>query len=157
MKAALVTTWGETPKYVDIPTPPTPTDSDTVQIKVIAAGIHRVVRSRAQGVHFSATKLPHIPGSDGVGRTVSDGKLVYFTTFWEAGSLCEIVNVSKQNVTPVPEHADPVLMAGLVNPSMSSWMALRLRTANLPPNFTVLIIGATSVAGGVALHLARTL
>jgi NADPH:quinone reductase-like Zn-dependent oxidoreductase len=157
MKAAQVTSWGEIPKYVEIPAPPAPADSNTVQIKVLAAGIHRLVRSRAQGIHFSATKLPHIPGSDGVGRTVPDGKLVYFSTFWEAGSLCEIVNVPLQDVTPVPEGADPVLVAGLVNPSMSSWMALRLRTANLPPNFTVLIIGATSVAGGVALQLSRTL
>jgi NADPH:quinone reductase-like Zn-dependent oxidoreductase len=157
MKAAQITSWGEIPKYVDVPAPPTPADSNTVQIKVLAAGIHRLVRFRTLGTHFSATKLPHIPGSDGVGRTIPDGKLVYFSTFWEAGSLCEIVNVPVGDVTPVPESADPVLVAGLVNPSMSSWMALRLRTENLPPNFTALIVGATSVAGGIALGLSRTL
>jgi NADPH:quinone reductase-like Zn-dependent oxidoreductase len=157
MKAAQVTTWGEIPKYVDIPAPQTPPPADTVQIKVLAAGIHRVVRTRAEGAHFSATTLPHIPGTDGVGRTIPGNDLVYFSVFWERGSLCEIVNVPKQDVTSVPEGADPVLVAGLANPAMSSWMALRLRTNNLPEKFTVLIVGATSVAGGVALQLARKL
>ena len=156
MKAALVNEWGTIPKFQDVDSPPPPT-TDQVQIKVLAVGAHRLVRTRTTGKHFSATKLPHLPGSDGIGRTVSDGKLVYFTTFWEAGSYAEVVNVAKSQVTPVPEDADPVQLAGLVNPALSSWMALTSRTTNLPEKFSVLIIGATTTSGKVALQLARIL
>jgi NADPH:quinone reductase-like Zn-dependent oxidoreductase len=156
MKAAIVNQWGDTPQYLDIPAPPPPA-ADEVQIRVIAAGTHRLVRTRTTGKHFSATKLPHIPGSDGVGRTVSDNKLVYFTTFWEKGSFAEIVNVAQRDVTPLPPDADPVQIAGLVNPAISSWMALQARTSNLPKNFSVLIMGATTTSGAVALEFARIL
>lgn len=156
MKAARITSWGETPKYVDIPEPPAPSESET-QIKVLSVGIHRLVRMQATGTHFGAKKLPHIPGTDGIGRRVSDGHLVYFTSFWEGGSLAEIINVPTGSVSEVPEGADPVSMAGLLNPAMSSWMALKLRTTNLPPNFNVLILGATTVSGIVAIGLARKL
>lgn len=71
--------------------------------------------------------------------------------------MAEFVNVPVQDVTPVPEGADPLLVAGLVNPAMSSWMALRLRTKNLPEKFTALVVGATSTSGGIALALARRL
>src|ERR1700677_299673 len=99
VKAAQVTYWGETPKLVTLTMPPLPApDADEVQIKVLAAGIHRVVRSRAEGVHFSAKTLPHIPGSDGVGLTVPDGKLVYFSTFFDKGSFAQVVNVARRDV-----------------------------------------------------------
>jgi NADPH:quinone reductase-like Zn-dependent oxidoreductase len=156
MKAATVSEWGTTPQYLDVSAPPAPA-TDEVQIRVIAAGTHRLVRSRTTGTHFSATKLPHVPGSDGVGRTVPDGDLVYFTTFWEKGSFAEIVNVAKRDVTPLPSDADPVQIAGLVNPAISSWMAMKARTFNLPEKFTVLIMGATTTSGAVALDFARLL
>jgi len=107
MKAAQITSWNTTPTYVDLPSPPAPTATQ-VQIKVLAAGIHRLVRLRTTGTHPSATQLPHIPGSDGVGRTLPDGKLVYFSTFWEGGSMAELVNVDRTQVTEIPEDADPV-------------------------------------------------
>jgi NADPH:quinone reductase-like Zn-dependent oxidoreductase len=156
MKAALLNEWGTVPQYADIPAPPPPS-ADEVQIRVIAAGTHRLVRFRTTGKHFSATKLPHIPGSDGVGRTIPDGKLVYFTTFWEKGSFAEIVNVAKREVTAIPEDANPVQIAGLTNPALSSWMAIKARTWNLPEKFTVLIMGATTTSGAVALSVARML
>jgi NADPH:quinone reductase-like Zn-dependent oxidoreductase len=157
MKAALITAWGQEPQYADTETPSVPgPDSDEVQVKVIAAGLHRLVRGRATGQHFSATKLPHILGSDGVGRT-PDGKLVYFSTFWEKGSFTEYVNVKKQELVPVPEDADPIRVAGMVNPLMASWMALKARVFNPPEKFSVLVMGATSTSGTLALSVARYL
>jgi NADPH:quinone reductase-like Zn-dependent oxidoreductase len=125
MKAAQITAWGQTPKLVTLPVPPLPAaDADEVQIKVLAAGIHRLVRLRTEGTHFSAKTLPHIPGSDGVGLTVPDGRLVYFSTFWDKGSFAQVVNVARRDVT-----------AG----------------------FSVLVVGATSFSGSVALGLVRQL
>jgi NADPH:quinone reductase-like Zn-dependent oxidoreductase len=158
MKAAQVTAWGQTPRLVTLPAPPLPApDADEVQIKVLAAGIHRLVRSRAEGAHFSAKTLPHIPGSDGIGLTVPEGKLVYFSTFWDRGSFAQVVNVARRDVEVVDPAADPVRLAGLLNPAASSWMALRTRVSNLLKDFSVLIVGATSFSGSVALGLVRQL
>jgi NADPH:quinone reductase-like Zn-dependent oxidoreductase len=156
MHTAQVSAWGNPPKYIEVPTPELPSkESGLVQVKVLAAGVHNVVRSRAAGMHFSATTLPHIPGADGVGIT-SSGELVYFNA-WNSGSMSEIINVPSQVVTPLAEGSDPQKVAALLNPAMSSWMALRTRTQNLPKDFTVLILGVTSASGTIAINLARSL
>jgi NADPH:quinone reductase-like Zn-dependent oxidoreductase len=158
MKIAQVTEFGQPPKYVEVENPPVPaSDSDLVQVKVQAAGVHLLVRSRAAGQHYSAQGLPHIPGTDGVGTT-QDGQLVYFSAFSpKGGSFQELINVPKSGITPIPKEADPVQMAGSINPAMSSWMALTARTNDLPKNFSVLILGATSTSGIIAITLARAL
>ncbi|KAF4541094.1 alcohol dehydrogenase [Lasiodiplodia theobromae] len=162
MKQAQVTTWGQTPQYLDAPTPALPDpSSDLVQIKVLASGLPTLVRSRAAGTHYSANVLPHVPGVDGVGTTVPDGKLVYFTTITPTGgSFAEFVNVPRKATTPVPEQigsskADPVQIAGQMNPVMASWMALAARTKDLPKGFTAVIVGATGLAGAAAAGVAR--
>ncbi len=154
MRQAQVTEWGQPPKIVEAPEPPAP-GPDEVRVKVHATGLHRVVQSRAAGKHYSSGSLPHVPGIDGVGTT-DDGQTVYFTSFG-VGAMSEYVNMSKRSVMPLPEGVDPVQAAGIVNPAMSSWAALKLRTTNLPKDFSVLILGATSASGRVAVYLARAL
>ena len=156
MHAAQIAQWGQSPKYVQVDTPPsTPTDSTNVQIKVSAAGLYSLVRSRAAGTHYSANTMPHIPGTDGVGTT-ADGQDVYFSSFATGGSFCDLVNVPKQAVTPLPSGVDRLQAAAFVNPGLSSWMALQARS-NAPPNFSVLIMGATSASGSMAISIARAL
>ncbi|KAE9367550.1 quinone oxidoreductase [Stipitochalara longipes BDJ] len=157
MHTALVTKWGEIPKYLEVDTPPVPSaDSDTIQVKLVASGVHQVVRSRAEGTHYSARTLPHVPGVDGV-ATTSEGKYVYFSTLATGGSMSEFINVPKKDTRPLPEGLDPVQVAALLNPAMSSWMAMQTRTSNLPKNFTVLIMGATTISGTIAISLVRSL
>ncbi|KAG0645469.1 hypothetical protein D0Z07_8547 [Hyphodiscus hymeniophilus] len=158
MHIAQITQWGEAPKYVETPAPELPSsDSDFVQVKVLAAGLHNVVRARAQGTHYSAKTLPHIPGLDGVGTTAT-GQHVYFSTFaLPTGSFSEVINLPKEDVAALPEGVDPVQVAAAMNPMLSSWMALRKRTFDLPPNFSVLIVGATSASGTLAIDVARHL
>jgi NADPH:quinone reductase-like Zn-dependent oxidoreductase len=157
MHTAIVTKWGETPKYVEVETPPVPSaDSGFVQIKLVASGLHQIVKSRAEGTHYSAKTLPHVPGIDGV-ATTEDGKHVYFSTLATGGSMGEVINIPKKDTTPFPEGLDPVQAAALLNPAMSSWMAMRTRTIDLPKNFTVLIMGATTMSGTIAIPLVRSL
>jgi NADPH:quinone reductase-like Zn-dependent oxidoreductase len=157
MHTALVTKWGEVPKYVEVEDLPVPSpDSGLIQIKLVASGLHQVVKSRAEGTHYSAKTLPHVPGIDGV-ATTADGKHVYFSTIATGGSMSEIINVPKKDTTPFPEGLDPVQAAALLNPAMSSWMAMRTRTFDLPKNFTVLIMGATTMSGTIAIPLVRSL
>ncbi len=154
MHQAQITEWGQKPKYVEVPDLQAPA-ADEIRIKVSAAGVHNVVHSRASGNHYTSGSLPHVPGIDGTGTT-EDGKLVYFSSF-DVGSLSGYVNMEKRRAMPLPEGLDPVQVAGITNPAMSSWMALKTRTTDLPKDFSVLIVGATSASGHVAIHLARTL
>lgn len=154
MHSALVTVWGEAPKYTRVPVP-SPTE-DEISIKVICSGLHFVVRSLATGNHYSSADLPHTPGVDGVGRRLSDNKLVYFISF-PSGGFQEIINVSSRKMAELPDGVNPYQVAGYANPVLSSWMALKARTHELPENFTVLVMGATSASGKVAVEVARVL
>src|ERR1700761_8013585 len=103
MKIAQVSDFSQNPKHVEVEDPPAPSsESDLIQVRLAAVGVHRKVRARASGKHYSAKGLPHIPGVDGVGTTV-DGDPVYFTTFTpHGGSFAEIINVLKSVVSPLP-------------------------------------------------------
>ncbi|CAM1506096.1 Fc.00g057370.m01.CDS01 [Cosmosporella sp. VM-42] len=157
MLSVQVTEWGTAPKPVQSIPPAAPVDDSTVQIRLIAAGLHQVVRSRAVGRHYSASSLPHTLGIDGVGVEVSSGKQVYFTTVGSrCGSFAQIVNVNKEDVEVLPEGVDAVQAAALVNPVMSSWMALSKRV-DLPEGrpWTAFVMGVTSVSGRLAVKVAR--
>ncbi|KAI1388117.1 uncharacterized protein F4822DRAFT_302779 [Hypoxylon trugodes] len=155
MHAAQVQSWPEGPRYVTINDPPAPLDSQ-VQLRVLAAGAHQVVRSRASGAHYSARELPHTVGVDCVGRDETTGKLYYCFTL-QGGTYAERINVEKSAVYPVPDHVDPASFAASVNPAMSSWMAITHRTSNLPKNFTAVVVGATSASGRLAVRSAKAL
>jgi len=129
-----------------------------VTIKVVAAGLHQLVRSQAAGQHYSTKNapVPYIPGADGVGTT-PDGQTVYFSSIVTGGAFAEYVTVPRSAIVPIPTGADPVHIAGLLNPGMSSWMALAARVDNLPKNFTVVIAGVTALSGKVAVEFVRQL
>ncbi|KAH0396561.1 quinone oxidoreductase, partial [Aureobasidium melanogenum] len=154
MHAAVIDAWGASPKYTQVPIP-TP-DSDEVPVKVMCSGLHIVVRSIASGNHYASGVLPYTPGVDGIGYRLSDNKLVYFISF-PGGAYQEILNVERRKMVELPDGIDPYQVAGYANPALSSWMALRARTKELPENFTVLVMGATSASGKVAVEVARVL
>ncbi|TEA16276.1 putative NADPH-dependent quinone reductase tdiC [Colletotrichum sidae] len=153
MHAATVTAWGSPPKYVTVPDLPEPSPSQ-IRLRVLATGVHQLVRSRASGEHYSGTTLPHTPGVDGVGEDPSTGTRYYFFNF-HTGSFSEFVNIERHAVKQLPDGADPVTAAAFMNPIMSSWMALAARTESLTPGFSVAILGATSASGRVAVDVVR--
>ncbi|KAI1333511.1 hypothetical protein F5Y15DRAFT_404948 [Xylariaceae sp. FL0016] len=157
MHAAVVNSWAEGPRCTTVDNPPPPSD-DQLQLRVMGAGLHQLVRSRAKGQHYSASQLPHTAGVDGIGKDEATGKLYYFANMRpDFGSFVEYVNVDKRMLVALPDGADPVAFAAGVNPAMSSWMAITQRTSNLPENYTVLIVGATSASGKIAVSVAREL
>ncbi|OCL07020.1 NAD(P)-binding protein [Glonium stellatum] len=157
MHTAQVKAWGQPPQYLEINDPaPTP-ESSEIQIRVSALGLHRVVRSRAAGTHYSSKNLPHTPGIDGIGYD-PDGRAVYFSTLGSGrGTYSSTVNVPATSVTLLPAGVDQLQAAALINPGISSWMAMRNRTTKLPANFSVVVMGATSASGTIAIELARAL
>ena len=57
---------------------------------------------------------------------------------------------------PLPEAIDDLTAAGIANPAMSSWAALTAR-ARFVAGESVLILGATGVAGQLAIQIAKRL
>jgi NADPH:quinone reductase-like Zn-dependent oxidoreductase len=155
MHAAVVTDFAKPPVCQDVPQPAAACDTDVV-VDVIAAGLHPLVRSRASGTHYTSTgTLPLIPGIDGVGRA-PDGTLRYFVVTGDLGTMAEQTVVDLRRSIALPDDADPVAIAAAMNPAMSSWVALRRRTA-LQPGQTVVVLGATGSAGRLAVQAAKRL
>lgn len=155
MKAAIVRGPGQTPVYGDF-AEPVPEAGDT-RVAVTAAAISPVVRSRASGQHYSASgRFPFIAGLDGVGR-LDDGRRVYFILQRAPyGSMAERAAVPATHCLPLPDDLDDLTAAAIANPGMSSWAALTER-ARLQPGETVLVNGATGMAGRLAVQIARHL
>lgn len=156
MRAIVVKSWDSPPEFTSDHPHPTTSDFDKVTIKILASGLHQLIRSQAAGQHYSSKSagLPYVPGADGVGTT-PEGQTVYFSSIATGGGFAEYITVPKAAIVPVPDGADPVQIAGLVNPGMSSWMALAARVDNLPANFTVVIVGVTAISGKVAVEFVR--
>ncbi|KAK7704972.1 hypothetical protein SLS64_008320 [Diaporthe eres] len=159
MHAAVVTEFGQPPRYTETPELTTPSPQQ-LRLRVLGAGVPNVARMIATGKHFITASLPYIPGIDGVGvdESASPPQKYYFSTLpANTGSLSEYVNVDRKSAVPLPEDTDETSVAALVNPAQSSWMALRHRTSNLPQGWSVAILGATSASGRIAIGVAKAL
>ena len=156
MRAAVVRSFEHPPRY-EIYDVPKATGPDDTLVEVVAAGLHPRVRSGAAGRHYTSTgTLPMIPGVDGVGR-LEDGGRVYFVVPDDAwGSMAERAIVDRRRSIPLPESVDAAKVAAAMNPAMSAWVALRRRVP-LQAGQSVLILGATGNAGGMAVQVAKRL
>ena len=156
MNAAVVTSFGEPPRYQPFDVPQPRGDGEAL-VDVLAAGLHPRVRSGASGAHYTSTgTLPMIPGIDAVGRR-PDGRLIYFAAADDViGTMADKALASPRRSVELPQDADPAQIAAVMNPAMSSWVALR-RRARLQPGQSVLVLGATGNAGAMAVQVARLL
>jgi len=155
MKAAIIRAPGQGPAYGDFADPvPAPGE---VRVRVSAAAISHVTRSRASGEHYSASQdFPFIAGMDGVGR-LDSGRRVYFVMPRAPfGSMAEQTVVRSQQCIALPDNLDDVTAAAIANPGMSSWAAYTER-AGLKRGETVLVSGATGTSGRLAIQIARYL
>jgi NADPH2:quinone reductase len=155
MHAAVVTTLGQPPQYQQFPEP-VPEENE-VLIHVRAAGLHPIVKARASGVHYSSDGvLPLVPGVDGVG-TLEDRSRVFFG-FSRApfGSMAERTVTRRSMCVPLPDGIEDAQAAAIANPGMSAWVSMKER-AHIVPGETVLVLGATGVAGQLAIQVARHL
>jgi NADPH:quinone reductase-like Zn-dependent oxidoreductase len=154
MHAAVVEAFDRRPHYTEFPDP-IAGDGEVV-IEVKAAGLHPIVKGLASGTHYGSTgQLPFIPGVDGVGR-LKDGKHVYFgVTRPPYGSFAERTITQSWMTVPLPDGVDDATAAALANPGMSSRAALM--RAGFIAGESVLILGATGVAGQLAVQNARRL
>src|SRR5271154_6140339 len=126
MNAAVVTSFSAPPSYATF-ADPQPAEGKLI-VNVIAAGLHPIVRALANGTHYGSTgELPFIPGVDGAGR-LEDGTRVFFgATRGPYGTFAEKSITAKWVCIPLPDGLDEVTAAGIANPGMSSWAALKAR------------------------------
>jgi len=155
MNAAIVEAFDRPPRYTTF-ADPVPSDKELL-VQVTAAALHPVVRALAAGTHYGSTgELNFIPGVDGVGR-LPDGSRVYFGRTNDLyGTLAERSITQSWLTLPLPDSIDDVTAAAMMNPAMSSWAALTAR-AKFAAGESVLILGATGIAGHLAVQIARRL
>ena len=155
MHAAVIEQAHTPPVLAEIADPPATAGLHLV--RVAAAALSHVTRSRAAGRHYSAAPGRHlVPGVDGSGR-LEDGRRVYFL-LPEApyGSMAERTLVAPANCIELPAALSDVTAAAIGIPGMSSWAALTQR-ARMVAGATVLVNGATGMSGRLAVQIARRL
>ncbi|MFF5294748.1 quinone oxidoreductase family protein [Paractinoplanes globisporus] len=156
MKAAVLHERDGVPRYEDFPDPVA--GEGEVIIEVRAVAVENVDKAVAAGTHYAGRammpELPAIPCFDGIG-TLADGRLVGFGNPRPPyGALAERTVVSAGAFAPIPEGLDPAVATVL--PSAISGMSMKV-AAGLQPGESVLVQGATGVAGRLAVQVARLL
>jgi len=153
MKAAVVESYEKPPRYATF-TDPVPGEGE-VLINVTAAGLHPIVKSLAKGAHYGSTgQLPFVPGVDGVGRAPDGTRVLFGAVRPPFGTFAERSITRAALCTPIPDALDDAIVAAMMNPAMSSWAALEHR-AHFAVGESVLILGATGLAGQMAVQIAR--
>jgi NADPH2:quinone reductase len=155
MRAAVVSAFDAPPKYANFDDPVAA--AGELAVTVTAAGLHPIVKALANGTHYGSTgELPFVPGVDGAGR-LEDGTRVFFGAARSPfGTFAERTLAANWMCIPLPEGLDDATAAGIANPAMSSWVALTAR-AEFVSGENVLILGATGVAGQLAVQIAKRL
>ena len=155
MRAAVVNLLGQSPAFQNFADPVLREGEELVRVR--ACGLHPIVKALARGEHYLGTgELPFIPGVDGVG-VLEDGRRVYFGFIRKPwGTMAELAAAPKNMCFPIPDALNDQEAAAVVNPGMSAWLSMKDRGA-LQPGETVLVLGATGVAGHLAIQAARVL
>lgn len=153
MKAAVVFTKGEMPKYAEFPEPIASNENEVV-MAVKAVAITNLDKGIASGHHYSSEKENQngfVVGSDGIG-ILEDGTRVYARGI--SGTIAEKAIVDKNRMVVLPDAIDEAVAAAMPNAVAGSAMALRFR-AVIQAGETVLINGATGFTGQMAIQIAK--
>jgi NADPH:quinone reductase-like Zn-dependent oxidoreductase len=161
--AAVIESPGAPPRVVarDISEPA----ADELLVAVRAAPITPLDLLCASGTsYFGRPATPYVPGVQGVGVVErGNAQIVPGTAVWFAtsagmrpgdGSMRTRVPVHERDVVPLPDEADPVLVAALGLSAVAAWMALTWQ-GELTAGEQVLVLGAGGVVGQAGVQLAR--
>ena len=155
MNAAVLHSFGQPPWHESIPDPAP--KEDEVLVHVAAAALNPSTKLLASGSHYaSPQQLPVTCGVEGVGRLDSGSRVFFVVQRAPHGSMCQRTVAPRVFCWPVPDEVDDVVAAALPNPGLSSWLPL-VTTARLSPGESVLVLGATGVAGQLAIQIAKHL
>jgi len=153
LRAVLITELGRPPQAGEAPEP------DGESLEVLAAALNPIDRAVASGQFYGGhPPLPFVPGCECVGREAG-GRVVW--TFGGGLGLARDGAMAERAlpgsvVAEVPDGADPALAAALGIAGLAGWMPVAWR-APVRKDDRVLVLGATGVAGQVAVQAARLL
>src|SRR5690625_3343752 len=158
MKAAVLHNFGEVPNYEEFPDPVPAEDEILIQVKAVP--LESIDKMMAEGEHFASkqflSELPAIVGFVGIGE-LPNGKLVGFGgTKAPYGAMAEKTVVSKTHTVPIPDGVDAITASALPASALTSLFPLQWG-AKIKTGETVLINGATGVAGKLAVQIAKLL
>jgi NADPH2:quinone reductase len=156
MRAAVIERYGEPPVLRDVPEPKA--DGATV-VEVLAAPLNPVDLSIAGGKFYAGSPpTPYVPGGEGVGRPLQNGKpgpRVYFRAALPNGSFAERA-ISRDQTVAIPDTVSDGVAAAVGTPGIAAYLALTKR-AQVQAGETVLVLGASGVLGAIAVQVARLL
>jgi len=155
MKAAVLHELGRVPRFEEFAEPLA--GDNEVLLRVRAAALKAVDRAMADGSHYASFReLPAVCGIDGVG-TLENGSRVFFGAPRRPfGAMAERTVAPQAFCFPVPDEVEDATAAALPNAGLSSWLPLTWR-AKLVAGERVLVLGATGVAGKLAVQIAKLL
>jgi NADPH:quinone reductase-like Zn-dependent oxidoreductase len=164
VRAAVVHSLGEPPRYADHPDPQV--EGGTSLVRVTAAPVVPLDLLCASGTsYFGAPDVPYVPGVQGVGvversESVEPGTRVWFSTNAGMapgdGGLAERVVVPDESLVRVTEAVDDHALAALGLSAVAAWMSLTWK-ARLRAGETVLVLGGGGAVGQAAIGAARVL
>jgi NADPH:quinone reductase-like Zn-dependent oxidoreductase len=155
MNSAVVHSFGKPPRFESFPDP-VPVDGE-VLVHVAAAALNPSTRLLASGLHYaSPQQLPFVCGVEGVGRLEHGTRVFFGVRRPPNGSMCQRTCVPQAFCWPLPDGLNDIVAAAMPNPGLSSWLPL-ITMARLAPGETVLVLGATGVAGQLAIQIAKHL
>ncbi len=126
-------------------------------VNVSAAGLHPIVKALAKGTHYgSSGELPFVAGVDGVGR-LEDGTRVYFgITRSPFGTFSELRPGGQLDV-PAAARRDRRCDRRRNRQSRHVLLGCPHSTGQVCRRRECLILGATGVAGRLAIQIAKRL
>ena len=156
MKAAVISTFGQIPQFIEFPEPASA--SEGTPVTVLASVLENFDKLVASGNHYSSQQVfpafPAIVGTDGVGKTY-DGKLVSFGQIKHPFGAFAEKAVAGYTI-PVPEGIEPAKAAAIPSSVLTSLLPLKY-TASIQKGDTVFINGGTGVSGRIAIQVAKML
>lgn len=137
---------------------PTP-GPEEVLVEMEAAALNPVDLAIASGGFYAGhPPLPYVPGIEAVGTVA--GRKVYVQGggmgIGRDGTARRRFPATEDSMIDLPDDTDPAIAAALGTAGLAGWLPITWRAA-LQPGETVLVLGATGFAGGVAVNAARHL
>lgn len=157
VRTAVITGWGEAPSVHDLPAPHEAPGRSLVRL--VAAAVNPVDLAIGSGrFYMPLPEPPFTAGVEAVGHVVQSHSLAPGSLVWclrpDAGCWAETFSAPDDALVPVASDVDPVTAAAMGVAGLAGWMPVVTR-GGLAMGETVVVLGATGVAGQVALQAAR--
>jgi NADPH:quinone reductase-like Zn-dependent oxidoreductase len=157
MRAAVIERYGEPPVLREVPEP---SADGASLIEVIAAPLNPVDLSIASGKFYQGSPAtPYVPGGEGVGRPLQNGKpgpRIYFRAALPDGSFAERAVINGGQAVEISDSVPDGVAAALGTPGIAAYLGLT-RRGQLKAGETVLVLAASGVLGAIAVQVARLL